>query len=484
MSETEHSRQDTHWLGAPPESDHLVPPIGQAPAEERMLRANWLSSLVRSPGGHPLLYPDFVGPLGPSVRIVDVREADEVVGPFGHIPGADWIPAASAKTLAERLPKDTKVVLVSRAGERSGPLASELESHGMPFVASLAGGMVGWRLLGFATSHERAILTRRDALSPAREEVPAARPLPKEAIEAHVGDPRAVRWIKAASLLLHGRLSCVDGRDDTGVIGTPGGDAGELALALAAIERLTGKQLDDARVRTILKRRLHMLGRFYLHSDIHAANTMITAMRADSRFDDAIRDVNEAMQWRRFFAKPPEALHDAVAELLVMPAHVGCGHLRLTMLNGEDYGARPELVQSLVGAFVRARWAGALDTELVVLPLGHEEGAVVNVRVKGGVHSFTPVPMISPRCAGSQMFVNHPEVTALLRREFAAFLTLCEDLTGVGAKRSGELLEAINELGAQQMGATLTRLAKGLPIYDLLFDPETGSAEVSAVGTV
>ena len=178
------------------------------------------------------------------------------------------------------------------------------------------------------------------------------------------------------------------------------------------------------------------------------------------------------------------ALHDAIADLFSVPAHVGCGHLRLTMLNGEDYGARPEMVQSLVRSFVRARWAGALDTELVVLPLGHEEGAVVNVRVKGGVHSFTPIPMISPRCAGSQMFVNHPEVTALLRRELAAFLTLCEDLTGVGASRSGALLEAMNELGDQQMGATLTRLAKGLPIYDMLFDPETGSAEVSAVGTV
>ena len=379
---------------------------------------------MRSPGGHPLLYPDFVGPLGPSVRIIDVREAEEVVGPFGHIPGADWIPAARATTLAERLPKDTKLVLVSRAGERSGPLATELERRGMPFVASLASGMVGWRLLGFATSHDR------------------------------------------------------------GVIGTPGGDAGELALALAAIERLTGKKLDDARIRTILGRRLHMLGRFYLHSDIHAANATIAAMRADSRFDDAIRDVSEAMQWRRFFAKPPEALHDALCELLVMPAHVGCGHLRLTMLNGEAYGARPEMVQSLVGSFVRARWAGALDTELVVLPLGHEEGAVVNVRVKGGVHSFTPIPMISPRCAGSQMFVNHPEVTALLRRELAAFLTLCEDLTGVGASRSAALLEAINALGAEQMGATLTRLAKGLPIYDMLFDPETGSAEVSLVGTV
>jgi hypothetical protein len=47
-----------------------------------------------------------------------------------------------------------------------------------------------------------------------------------------------VRWVKMAALLLHGKSSCVDGRDDHGVIGTPGGDAGEFLLALTSIERV------------------------------------------------------------------------------------------------------------------------------------------------------------------------------------------------------------------------------------------------------
>ena len=39
-----------------------------------------------------------------------------------------------------------------------------------------------------------------------------------------------------AEIARQDRLSCVDGRDDSGVMGTPGGDAGEFLLALAAVE--------------------------------------------------------------------------------------------------------------------------------------------------------------------------------------------------------------------------------------------------------
>ena len=37
-------------------------------------------------------------------------------------------------------------------------------------------------------------------------------------IEAHIGDPHSVRWVKMAALLLHGKSSCVDGRDDNGCV--------------------------------------------------------------------------------------------------------------------------------------------------------------------------------------------------------------------------------------------------------------------------
>lgn len=465
------------------ELDHLVPKIGEAPPEERMLRANWISSLERSPNGFPLVWPEFVARQGRSVRIVDVREADELTGPLGYIPGADWIPRERVPSLATRLDRDAKVVLVSRAGERSGPLARELEQQGMRFVASMIGGMVTWRSLGFATTRDHAILARRDEL----REIPTyeehAGPLSIDEVREHIGDAHSVRWAKMASLLLHGRLSCVDGRDETGVIGTPGGDSGETMLALAALERVSGHALRASEIATLLDRRIDTFGRFYMHSDTHAANELILALRKDGRFDAAIEHVREAMQWRRFFASPPEALRELLLEYMVQPAHVGCGHLKLMMQEHARYGARPELVRDMVRAFHRLRWNGASEAEFMPLPGGHREGAVVNVRVEGELRSFTPVPLVSPKGPGTQMFVNHPQVSQLLRRDLATFLCAQDDLLPVDDAMCEPLFTEMGSLASAQMGLTLGRLAKGLPVYDVTF-ARRGEVRVEQVGTV
>lgn len=461
--------------------DHLVPRIGEAAPEERMLRANWVSSLERSPNGFPLLYPEFVARQGRSVRIVDVREADELVGPLGHIPGADWVPTERVRSLIERLDRDAKVVLVSRAGERSGPLARELELSGMRFVASMIGGMVAWRALGLSVTRDAGVLGRRDVLRESPPSRPSAGPLSIDAVREHVGDPASVRWTKLASLLLHGRLSCVDGRDETGVIGTPGGDSGEILLALEALERLTGRELRSGEISELLSRRVDVLGRFYMHGDTHALNELIAAMRGDRRFDEAIEHVREAMQWRRFFAQPPEPLRELLLEYLVQPPHVGCGHMKLMMQEHAQYRARPQLVRDLLRAFHRLRWNGAADVEFVPLPGGHQEGAVVNVRVQGDLRSYTPIPLVAPKGPGTQIFVSHPQVVDTLRGEMASFLCEQEDLLPGLAREP--LLAEMRELAGIQMSATLGRLAKGLPIYDLTFD-RRGRVHVEHAGDV
>lgn len=463
--------------------DHLIPAIGEATSEERMLRANWLSGLERSPNGFPLQWPELVARQGRSVRIVDVREPEELTGPLGYIPGCDWIPRDRVPTLVERLDRDEKVVLVSRAGERSGPMARELEMRGMRFVASMVGGMVAWRSLGFATIRDPAILRRRDELRTITPPSPVTGPLSIEAVREHIGDPHSVRWAKMASLLLHGRLSCVDGRDETGVIGTPGGDSGELALALTALERVTGKALSRSAIAEILHRRIDTFGRFYLHGDVHAANELIKALRADARFEQALVGVFEPMSWRRFFARPPEDVRELLIEYMAQPPHIGCGHLKLMIQEHARYEARPELVRDLLRSFHRLRWSGAPETELVPLPGGHAEGAVVNVRVHGELRSYTPIPLVSPRGSGTQMFVNHPQVASRLREEMASFLVEQGDLGGAHEGQRDALLQAIGELAGMQMGLTLGRLAKGLPIYDVTF-ARGGEFTVEQVGVV
>ena len=289
--------------------------------------------------------------------------------------------------------------------------------------------------------------------------------------------------MKHAALLLHGRLSCVDGRDETGVIGTPGGDSGEFLLALAALESVTGAKLSPLQVRALFARRLETFGRFYLHGDIHSGNALIKAIRADRRLESAIGSISEALEWRRFFEAPPQHVRELLTEYMSEPAHIGCGHLRLAMTMAETYGVRPTLVKEILRAFYRGRWEGSLDAEFTVLPGGHEEGAVVNIRLAEDLRSFTQVPLVSPTAGGTQMFVNHPQVSENLRRDLAYFLIRQGDAIHVEPMHFEPLVAEMSRLAGLQLTATLSWLAKGLPIYDVVFGKH-GAFHVESHGVV
>jgi rhodanese-related sulfurtransferase len=463
--------------------DALIPPIGAIPQAERMFRINWVASLERSPSGVPLQAPEFVARQGRGVRIVDIREQDELLGPLGYIPGADWIPRDRAPTLVERVGSDAPVIIVSRGGERGSEVAFALEKSGMRMCASLRGGMVAWKALGFGTVRDPSILALRDRLRDRSSPPASGGILERSQIAAHVEDALSTRWIKAAAILLHGKRSCVDGRDDTGVIGTPGGDGGEIVLALAALEGHLGRALSVDEVRVLLMRAVDAFGNVYMHTDVHASNELIKSMRADPRLTEAIGTTYEAMEWRKWLSSPPDHVHDIVLEHMVQTAHVGCGHVRLMLQHPDDYGVRAELVRELIRAYLRLRWQGASQLEFVPLPGGHQEGAVVNVRVEGDVHSYTQIPLVSPSCAGTQMFVNHPQVSAYFRGETAALLCDQGDVIPLGRADEGALSARIEELAAHQMGLTLGHLAKGLPVFDVLYRRDA-EAEITHAGAV
>jgi hypothetical protein len=278
--------------------------------------------------------------------------------------------------------------------------------------------------------------------------------------------------------MMHGKSACIDGRDDHGVIGTPGGDAGEFVLGLAAVEQLTKVTLDDDRVASLLTHWVDTFGRFYLHTDTGATNRFILSMRADDPVVAHLGTTYEPHEWRAFMRRPPAAGRELILPHLMQPAHVGCGHLRLSMQHPESYGVRPELVQAFLRAFFRARWAGASELEYVVLGGDHGEGAVVEVVVEGELWPYTRIPLLSPSFEGMQMFVLHPQVSTYLRRQRAAFLA--QELSDLGLDEQ-ELAEVICELGVRQLGETASRLAGGLPIIEVRFD-RRGDATVRVKG--
>lgn len=464
--------------------DARIPDTGEAHPAERMFRLNWVAAEFRSPSGIALLTTDYVSRLGRAVRLVDLRAAEELAGPLGYIPGSDWLPLADAYPVLAELPDDDPVVLVSRGGERAGELAFRLEQQGKRFVAALFGGVLAWRQAGLSTVRDPEIFTRRGMLREARASWEASKgALSQGDIEAHLGDARSLRWMKIAALLVNGRLSCVDGRDDSGVMGTPGGDAGEFLLSLAGLERVTGRPLDETTLHTLLLRRLDAFGRFYLHTDVTASNALIAALRADRRFDAALARVSHSLEWRRFMASPPLGVRAALLEhMTTVPAHVGCGHLRLAMLHPEKYGIRPKLIEMFLRSFFSLKWQGHDENELAVLPGGHAEGAVVNVVVDHEVDAFSRIPLVSPMAEGSQMFINHPQVSSFLRGQVTRFLARQRDRVTLGPGGEDELNAVLAELAGVQLGHTLSALAAGLPIYEVRFDDTT--ARVTAAGVV
>lgn len=459
------------------------------PAALRLMRLNWSSTVRRDAAGFPTLPATFVAEQGQLVRILDVRDLEELTGPLGHIPAVTHVPLERLGDVPQVLDRETCVVVVSGRGERAGVAARYLESLGMKRVACMEGGMAAWKALGFSCPRDAGTFRQTlRAIAPGlgRDGRPLASAgkkgrLTLMQIEDHIGDATSVRWVKLAAFLLHGKRSCVDGRDDHGVIGTPGGDAGELLLGLAAAERLTGRAFLEADVARLLERHVDTFGRFYMHSDMHAMNALIIdGLRKDERVVPHIGDVFEATAWRTWLKAPPLPVRAALLDHLTRPQNMGCGHLRFAMTDDATYGVRPDLARMFLRAFHELRWAGAPELEWVVLGGEHTESAVANVLVDGELHTYTRIPLVSPMVAGQQMFVNHPQVTTFLRRELAALLTEA----GVCAPSDERaLFDGIEAQGGTQGAATLGKLAKGLPVFELHFALD-GGARVRAAGEI
>ena len=95
------------------------------------------------------------------------------------------------------------------------------------------------------------------------------------------------------------------------MIGTPGGDAGEFLLVLAALEQATGTVLDEETVLRTLLANLDNFGVFYMHTDGHAFDTLTESLRADSRLERVVAPITEPEDWAQFFHDPGEGSQDA-----------------------------------------------------------------------------------------------------------------------------------------------------------------------------
>lgn len=414
----------------------------------------WRSALRRDASQAPLLGPLFVAQLGAEVTLVDLRPVAEASGVLGHVPGSRFVSAGEAMP-------DGPLVLLDADGTGAAREALRLETGGRREVAALFGGLAAWRRFGLATS--RAV----DALA-ATSGGPSG-DATVEAIRAQLSDPAVVRWIQLVAVARLGHISCVDGRDERGVIGAPGGDSGELLLQLAALEEVTGTALDDRAVAAILLARIDAFGSLYLHSDLHALAHLLESVRAERRLRDAFADIESVDALVPRIRRLDPGLREALLDLLVEPSNVGCGHLRLIEQHPAEYGVRPGLATALQRAIYHLLWAGSPEIQITALGGEHEESAVLDVRLDEPLWALAHVPLVPPRIAGQQMFVHHSEAVALLREANVKFLLHAELPVRLAMARADDLRAKLEELAARQLAATLRHLAAGLPVYEATF---------------
>ncbi|MFZ5887766.1 MAG: rhodanese-like domain-containing protein [Chloroflexota bacterium] len=81
--------------------------------------------------------------------ILDVRQPEE--WNESHIPGATLIPLGELASRVNELPKDQKIVVVCRSGNRSAQGRDILLAAGFEQVTSMAGGIKQWTAAGFET---------------------------------------------------------------------------------------------------------------------------------------------------------------------------------------------------------------------------------------------------------------------------------------------------------------------------------------------
>ena len=79
--------------------------------------------------------------------ILDVREPSE--WQENHIPGATLIPLGELASRVNEVPKDQKVVVVCRSGNRSQQGRDILRQAGFEQVTSMAGGINQWMSSGY-----------------------------------------------------------------------------------------------------------------------------------------------------------------------------------------------------------------------------------------------------------------------------------------------------------------------------------------------
>lgn len=111
---------------------------------ERVANTQNLREAIFNTNGVPEVDCHWVAQNVGRFRLIDVREPSEL-RMTGQVAQAENIPLNSFMMSANKLDRDAPIVVMCASGGRSGRVVHALRSAGFKSVASLEGGMYGWR---------------------------------------------------------------------------------------------------------------------------------------------------------------------------------------------------------------------------------------------------------------------------------------------------------------------------------------------------
>jgi len=118
---------------------------------ERNTNTQNLSEAVSRTNGLPEVSAQWVGTNVGRFRLFDIREAPELTQ-HGRVAQSEHVPMQQFMASAGELDRDAPIVVMCASGGRSGRVVQALAAAGFSAVASMEGGMFGWRAQGLPST--------------------------------------------------------------------------------------------------------------------------------------------------------------------------------------------------------------------------------------------------------------------------------------------------------------------------------------------
>eukprot|EP00298_Acanthocystis_sp_HF-20_P008870 c17954_g1_i1.p1 GENE.c17954_g1_i1~~c17954_g1_i1.p1 ORF type:complete len:473 (+),score=164.37 c17954_g1_i1:122-1420(+) len=269
-----------------------------------------------------------------------------------------------------------------------------------------------------------------------------------------MGDPLFLKWVNVQG---H-HFSSIEGRTDSPVLATPGGDMAEFINALDVFEEMTHTPLIESHCQWYLREYLKRTKKrsFYMATDTSATKMI---------------QISTGFKGLNLREPPPPQDTEKVLEALLFPEHIGCAHLRGMIMKPEEYDLRPGLPQCAIRAFFRLLWNFkeplGKKLRLVELDGKNMEKAVVKVKVSKGCMDKGLAPLITPRSSKGAIMLFHSQATTFMRTELSEFFTHYN--RWIDAKKFKKIMDK-NGLKYEEMAIwRMARTGRLLPVFEVEF---------------